>query len=252
MTPILVHGAGRMARRILALMPEFPGYDLIGVVSRVPPESDNVSDWFASLEDTKRPADILIDFTLPGGTRAAAQWCASNGTALLSGTTGLSDEDTRALQDAALHVPVLWAPNLSQGVALMMALVRQTAGVMGFQAEIAITDRHHVHKIDAPSGTAVALSSAVMEGRSKHMEAMGREKELSAVDDCDPEISSIREGEVIGEHTVSFVLPEEVIDITHKATSRDVFARGALRAGEWLVEQEPGYYSINDWLGLVS
>lgn len=252
MTPILVHGAGRMARRILALMPEFPGYDLIGVVSRVPPESDNVSDWFASLEDTKRPADILIDFTLPGGTRAAAQWCASNGTALLSGTTGLSDEDTRALQDAALHVPVLWAPNLSQGVALMMALVRQTAGVMGLQAEIAITDRHHVHKIDAPSGTAVALSSAVKDGRSKHMEAMGREKELSAVDDYDPEISSIREGEVIGEHTVSFVLPEEVIDITHKATSRDVFARGALRAGEWLVEQEPGYYSINDWLGLVS
>ena len=168
----------------------------------------------------------------------------------MSGTTGLSDDDTRALQEAALHVPVLWAPNLSQGVALMMSLVRQAADVMGLQAEVAITDIHHVHKIDAPSGTAVALSSAVMEGRSKHMGATGGEKEISAVDDCDLEVSSIREGEVIGEHTVSFVLPEEVVDITHKATSRDVFASGALKAGEWLVLQEPGFYSINDWLGL--
>jgi 4-hydroxy-tetrahydrodipicolinate reductase len=249
-TRTLVHGAGRMARRILALMPEFSDYDLIGVVSRVPPESDNVSDWFASLEDVKKPADLLIDFTLPGGTRAAAQWCASNGTALLSGTTGLSDDDTRALQDAALHVPVLWAPNLSQGVALMMALVRQTADVMGLQAEVAITDIHHIHKIDAPSGTAVALSSAVMEGRAKHLETSAGQRELSSVNESDPVISSVREGEVIGEHTVSFVLPEEAIDITHKATSRDVFARGALKAGEWLVNQEPGYYSINDWLGL--
>ncbi len=244
MTRTLVHGAGRMARRILALMPEFPNYDLIGVVSRVPPESDNVNDWFASLEDVKRPGDLLIDFTLPGGTRAAAQWCASNGTALLSGTTGLSDDDTRALQDAALHVPVLWAPNLSQGVALMMALVRQTADVMGLEAEVAITDIHHIHKIDTPSGTAVALSSAVMEGRSKHQES------LSGCDEHEPVISSIREGEVIGEHTVSFALAEEVIEISHKATSRDVFARGALKAGEWLVTQERGYYSINDWLGL--
>lgn len=250
MTRTLVHGAGRMARKILALMPEFPDYDLIGVVSRVPPESDNVSDWFASLEDTKEPSDLLIDFTLPGGTRAAAQWCASNGIALLSGTTGLSDDDTRALQDAALHVPVLWAPNLSQGVALMMALVRQTADVMGQEAEVAITDIHHVHKIDAPSGTAVALSSAVMEGRAKHQAAAEHLESPSGCDEHEPVISSIRKGEVIGEHTVSFASAEEVIGITHKATSRDVFARGALKAGEWLVKQPPGYYSVDDWLGL--
>jgi 4-hydroxy-tetrahydrodipicolinate reductase len=249
-TRALVHGAGRMARRILALMPEFPGYDLIGVVSRVPPESENVSDWFASLKDIEKPADLLIDFTLPGGTRVAARWCKSNGTALLSGTTGLSDDDTKALRDAALYVPVLWAPNLSQGVALMMALVRKTADVMGLQAEVAITDIHHIHKIDAPSGTAVALSDAVKEGCSKQKAAADRNEELSAVSVRDPVISSVREGEVIGEHTVSFVLPEEVIDITHRATSRDVFARGALNAGEWLVRQEPGFYSVNDWLGL--
>ena len=250
MTQTIVHGAGRMARRILALMPDFPDYDLIGVVSRVPPESASARDWFASLEDIEDPSDLLIDFTLPGGTRAAAQWCASNGTALLSGTTGLSDDDTRALQDAALHVPVLWAPNLSQGVALMAATVRQTADVMGLEAEVAITDIHHVHKIDAPSGTAVALSSAVMEGRSKNMETAGRQKKLSAANESGPVISSIREGEVIGEHTVSFLLPEEVIDDNHKATSRDVYARGALKAGEWLVKQSPGYYTVGDWLGL--
>lgn len=239
MTRVLVHGAGRMAGRILAKLPEFANYELAGVVSRTPPIGDGAVDWFPTLEDIEKPADLLVDFTLPGGTRVAAQWCASNGTALLSGTTGLSGGDINALQDAALRVPVLWAPNLSQGVALMKSLVRQTAGSLEEHAKITITDIHHTHKVDAPSGTALALSSAVMEGRSRYPTA-----------EAEPVISSVREGEVIGEHTVSFVLPDEEIEITHRATSRDVFARGALVAGEWLVVQEAGYYSTNDWLGL--
>ena len=111
--------------------------------------------------------------------------------------------------------------------------------------KIAISDIHHVHKVDAPSGTALALSSAVMEGRSRGLMVPDHSN-----DEGEPVFSSVREGEVIGEHTVSFVLPDEEIEITHKAVSRDVFARGALKAGEWLVLQEAGYYSTNDWLGL--
>ena len=247
MTRALVHGAGRMAGRILAKLPEFPAYELAGVVSRTRYGNDTV-DWFSSLQSIKKPADLLIDFTLPAGTRAAAQWCALNGTALLSGTTGLTDEDIQALQDAALNVPVLWAPNLSQGIALMSALVRQTAEALGEHTKIAIADIHHVHKVDAPSGTALALSSAVMEGRSRRLQGLMEPGQPN--DEGEPVFSSVREGEVIGEHTVSFVLPDEEIEITHKAISRDVFARGALKAGEWLVLQEAGYYSTNDWLGL--
>jgi 4-hydroxy-tetrahydrodipicolinate reductase len=230
-----------MARRVLAHIPEFDNYELAGIVSRTQPEDLPTIDWFASLEDFKQSADLLIDFTLPGGTRTAADWCAGNGVALLSGTTGLVDEDIKALKTAAQTVPVLWAPNLSFGVALMTSLVRQAAGVLGASASITINDIHHKHKVDAPSGTALALAAAVMEVRSERL-AIGDEGEQT--------FSSVREGEVIGEHTVSFALADEVIEITHKALERDVFAKGALKAGEWLIRQEPGYYSTGDWLGL--
>lgn len=236
MTRVVVHGAGRMAGRVLANMPEFPGYELVGVVSRSQPDEGGGIGWVPSLAELTEPVDLLIDFTLPGGTGAAARWCASHGVAILSGTTGLGDEDFTALKDAALRVPVLWAPNLSQGVALISALVRQAATALGQHARISITDTHHVHKLDAPSGTALALSAAAMEGL--------------AMDADEPEISSIREGEVIGDHTVRFALAEEEIEISHRAISRDVFANGALRAGSWLVAQEPGYYSTRDWLAI--
>jgi len=242
-----------MAGRVLAQLPEFPAYELAGVVSRTRPDNEDRAVWFASLEDIKEPVDLLIDFTLPGGTRAAAKWCAANGTALLSGTTGLTEEDIQALQDAAVKVPVLWAPNLSQGIALMSALLRQTAEALGKHAKVAITDIHHIHKVDAPSGTALALSCAVMEGRSRHLRGLvkpGSPEESIINDEGEPVITSVREGEVIGEHTVSFVLSDEEIEITHRANTRDVFAKGALNAGEWLVLQEAGYYSTNDWLGL--
>jgi 4-hydroxy-tetrahydrodipicolinate reductase len=253
MTRALVHGAGRMAQRVLAHMPEFEKYELTGVVSRTQPEDLPATDWFASLEDSNTSADLLIDFTLPGGTRTAADWCARNGVALLSGTTGLTDEDITALKTAAQSVPVLWAPNLSFGVALMASLVRQAAGALGASANITINDIHHHHKVDAPSGTALSLATAVMEGRSERLEDLldsGRLENLSNGDEGELTFSSVREGEVIGEHTVSFALADEVIEITHKALERDVFAKGALKAGEWLVGQGPGYYSTSDWLGL--
>jgi len=223
-----------MAQRVLAQLPEFNKYELVGLVSRTRADDLHMTDWFASLEEFKGSADLLIDFTLPGGTRLAAQWCAQNNVALLSGTTGLDDEDIGALQTTALTVPVLWAPNLSFGVALMSSLVRQATSAFGMSASIAINDIHHQHKVDAPSGTAIALAGAVEHGCAEN----------------EPVFSSVREGEVIGEHTVSFVLPDEEIEITHRALRREVFAKGALKAGEWLVGQGPGYYSTNDWLGL--
>lgn len=244
MTRVLIHGAGRMARRVQAQIQGFEGLELLGLVSRTRPDDDLDTEWFGSLEDADVSADLLIDFTLPGGTRVAADWCAANNVALLSGTTGLKDDDIIALRSAASTVPVLWAPNLSEGVALVTALVRQVASSLSVDARVSISDIHHQHKKDAPSGTALALSAAVMEARLKGLPALpgGPERE--------PEFSSVREGEVIGEHTVSFELPDEAIEITHKALDRDVFAKGALKAGKWLVGQAPGYYSTGDWLGL--
>lgn len=253
MTRILIHGAGRMARRVLANVPGFGSIELAGLVSRRRPDDMSESDWFASLEDIRTPPDLLIDFTLPAGARIAAEWCARNGVALVSGTTGLSDDEFGALEKAARQVPVLWAPNLSHGVALLASLVRQTASALDVSANIMISDIHHQHKIDAPSGTALALATAVMEGRSVPLEELLESQRLEAHSEGDEgelAFSSVREGEVIGEHTVSFALADEVIEITHKALDRDVFAKGALKAGQWLVGQGPGYYSTNDWLGL--
>lgn len=237
MTRVLVHGAGRMARRVLARLPEFTGFELTGMVSRRRPEEELDAVWYATLAEVDSVVDLLIDFTLPGGTRAAARWCAANRVALLSGTTGLHDDDKAALEEAAREVPVLWAPNMSHGVALMTALVRQAALAIDTAAAVTVTDIHHVHKLDIPSGTALALAAAVKEGRLANAGA-------------DPVLSSVREGEVIGEHSVRFDVGDEVLEITHRALDRDVFARGALKAGQWLVKQGPGYYSTGDWLGL--
>lgn len=241
MTRALIHGAGRMARRVAALLPGFEGFELVGIVSRTSPDEDPGVDCYASLNDLKTRVDLLIDFTLPGGTADAAAWCAENKVAFVSGTTGLTDKDRAALEAAARVVPVLWAPNLSHGVALITALVRQAAGALGDSATVSISDIHHRHKLDAPSGTALALAAAVKEGRPANFPK-----------DSGPAFSSVREGDVVGEHTVSFVTADEVIEVTHKALERDVFAKGALKAGQWLVKQQPGYYSTADWLGLGS
>ncbi len=249
----LIHGAGRMAGRVLAKLPEMKNYRLVGLVSRTQPDTDLTATWYASLEDFDATADLLIDFTLPGGTQAAAEWCARHGVALLSGTTGLSDEDIDALKSTAASVPVLWAPNLSHGIALMAALVRQAATALGAAANITITDKHHQHKVDAPSGTALALAAAVMEGRSERLEDLLEPRRLENLPqggDGELVFASVREGEIVGEHTVRFELPDEVIEISHQALDRDVFAKGALQAGDWLVQQQPGYYSTGDWLDL--
>lgn len=251
MTRVLLHGAGRMARRVLAQMPGFENFELLGLVSRTKPDDDIGTDWFESFNEVGDSPDLLIDFTLPGGTRLAAQWCSARNVALLSGTTGLTENDVKALENAALRVPVLWAPNLSHGVALMTSLVREAASVLGVSANISISDIHHQHKKDAPSGTALALAGAVKDGRSVCQQSVLSAHilaEPSADDEEGITFSSIREGEVVGEHTVSFAMGDEVIEITHRALDRDVFAKGALKAGTWLVEQAPGYYSTADWM----
>lgn len=249
MTRILLHGSGRMALRVLANQPGFKNIELVGLVSRTKPADVPADRWWSSLELVGQNVDLLIDFTLPGGTATAAQWCATHSVAMLSGTTGLGEADFDALKSAAHKAPVLWAANLSQGVALTAALLRQCATVLGDQADVSIHDVHHVHKLDAPSGTALALGEAVLKGLSQ-IDAASGEGQVPVDAGDEISYSSTREGEVIGDHTVRFALQDEVIEIRHQALHRDVFAKGALRAGQWLVKQKPGLYTTSDWLGL--
>jgi len=236
---VLIHGGGKMGCRLLAAMHDSADFELAGIVSEPRPDAAPQESWYPSLTDCDVSADLLIDFTLTGGPSSAAAWCGKNKVPLLSGTTALSDEDEAALQNVAQQEPVLWAPNLSFGIALMNALVQRASGALGTEAEIHITETHHVHKLDAPSGTALALAGTARKARQARQDAGGDEAIT---------FSSIREGEVVGEHSLSFSFADEVLEITHKALDRDIFVHGASKAGAWLVDQAPGVYSTRDWL----
>lgn len=273
MIRIVLHGAGRMAQGVLAELQERPQFELIAIVSRsrpadLPTAAPPDVPWFSSLDQIDTGVDLLIDFTLPGGPASAAVWCQKNNVAMLSGTTGLSDTDKKALRTVSADVPVLWASNMSLGIALISALARQAAVAIGGVADITVSEVHHQHKQDAPSGTALTLAEVVMEGRAQSIlskaavEDRAQDFEAGASspgssdeqeeerDDGEIAFISVRKGEVIGEHTVCFELAGEIIEISHKARDRGVFAKGALNAGAWLAQQKPGYYSTSDWLDI--
>jgi 4-hydroxy-tetrahydrodipicolinate reductase len=235
---IVIHGTGRMARAIVAAAAEATDIVIHALVGPQPPDGDSAATWFSGLGDLPGPAaplpDILIDFTLPDGTRAAAQWCAEHAVPLLSGVTGLPAETVEALRAAARRAPVLWSPNLSLGVNLLADLAARAAAVLDPGTPVLIEDLHHQWKKDAPSGTALMLGATI---------AAQRGGDASAI-----EYRSRREGEVVGEHWVRFQLAGEEFDLAHHAHDRSIYARGALDAGRWLLRQAPGFYSARDWL----
>ena len=176
---------------------------------------------------------VVIDFSSPAGTRAAIEMCRSRKIPLVIGTTGLEASDLEAIDAAGSEIAVLQASNMSLGIAVLTKLAREASVAMGPDVDIEIIESHHRFKKDAPSGTANALADAI---RQTHGER--------------PPIHSTRLGDEIGRHTVFVAALGERLELTHVATDRDVFARGALRAAEWLARQKPGRDSIADVVGL--
>jgi 4-hydroxy-tetrahydrodipicolinate reductase len=233
MMRIAIHGTGRMAAAIVSAAAGRHDVTIIGLDGPKEPEWETTVPWCPTLSGLNEKPDLLIDFTLPEGTRTAAAWCAENSVALVSGVTGLPSDVTEALESAAVHVPVLWSPNLSLGVNLLADLTARAAAVLDDQTPVTVEDIHHQWKKDAPSGTALMLG-----------ERIGRERS----GDSAVEYRSVREGEVIGEHTVTFKLAGEEFDLVHRAHDRSIYASGALDAGSWLIQQPAGMYSAADWL----
>jgi len=224
---LIVFGAGRMGRLLVELAAG-SATSVLALVSRHRPSWYEGGAWRPDLPETPPGDCVVIDFSLPGGTRAAADWCGTHGLPLVSGTTGLEAADRASLEAAASRVPVLWSANFSQGITAAIRLAKTAAGMLGSLAEVDILDVHHLEKRDAPSGTALALGAAT-----------GHEY---------IDYESRREAGVVGEHRVRFKLPGESLEITHRASERAVFARGALVAAAWLVRQPPGLYGSGDWL----
>ncbi|MFP6759560.1 MAG: 4-hydroxy-tetrahydrodipicolinate reductase [Alphaproteobacteria bacterium] len=261
----LVGSAGRMGctlvRRIaatdgcrLVAANEQPGHDALG---RDAGEVAGVGALGVAIADNSRAlfdaADVVIEFSSPAATVAHAMLAAETGTAHVIGTTGLNDDQAGEVAAAATKVPIVWAPNMSVGVNILLAMTKQVAGILGDDYDIEIVEMHHRHKIDAPSGTALGLGKAAAAGRGVDLDAVaarGRDGITGARNAGDIGFAVLRGGDVVGDHTVVFAADGERLEIGHKASSRDVFANGAVRAALWTRGRAAGLYGMADVLGL--
>ena len=238
---LVVTGAsGRVGRLICELAgADESHWELVGAVAHSRSASLGTSSFTSAdhatviTPDFGGKCDLVIDFSAPAGTETAIHIALREGAALLVGTTGLPDATRQVLEAAARRLPVLVAPNTSIGVATCAALVEMAARSLGPGYRVEIIEAHHSRKKDVPSGTALMLADAARKG--------GAEMKMD-------QIHSLRGGDVVGEHTIRLAGEGEYLEILHRATSRSLFARGALRAGRWLVQQPPGYYAMADML----
>ncbi len=211
----------------------------------------------ADLAQAAAGAQVLIDFSARTATAAHAAWAAGHGKGMVIGTTGLEDAETAAVRDAARSIPVVLAPNMSLGVNLLFALLRQAARALkdkGYDVEI--VERHHRRKKDSPSGTALGLGRAVAAGFDWDLEQVAAHGRAGVAPGDRPVrqigFHAVRGGDIVGDHTVLFAADGECLEFSHRLTSRDTLAVGALRAAAWVAGRDPGMYSMQDVLGLQS
>ncbi|MFA7430291.1 MAG: 4-hydroxy-tetrahydrodipicolinate reductase [Rhodospirillaceae bacterium] len=197
-------------------------------------------------------ADAVIDFTSPAATVAHADLAAATGTALIVGTTGISKEQMARIDAAAARIPLVIAPNFSVGVNLLFALTELVASKLGIDYDIEIVEMHHRHKVDAPSGTALGIGRAAAKGRGVVLDdaaVMSRVGHTGAREAGTIGFATLRGGDVVGDHTAIFAADGERLELTHKASSRGVFSKGAVRAALWTKDRPAGLYSMADVLG---
>jgi 4-hydroxy-tetrahydrodipicolinate reductase len=221
---LLVGAAGRMGQTIVDLARKDPRFEIAAQC-----------DQGDAIEPAMKTADVAIDFSHAGVVEEICRLASANRKALVIGTTGHSEAQRAAIRKCSETVPVVFTSNFSVGVNTLFWLTRKAAELLGPEFSVEIVETHHTKKKDAPSGTAKTLAEIV-----KHASKI----------DMDIPTKSIREGDVVGEHTVAFIEPSERLELIHRAGSREIFAKGALRAAHWVVGKSPGLYSMQDVLGL--
>ncbi|SDW07913.1 4-hydroxy-tetrahydrodipicolinate reductase [Marinobacter mobilis] len=261
----IIGAAGRMGKVLIEAVDEAEGLELGAAV--VEPDSTLIGAdagemagigktgvaLAASLADVKDDFDVLVDFTFPDLTLENAEFCKVNGKRMVIGTTGLTEAEKEQLSLAAEATPIVFAPNMSVGVNVALNLLRTAAQVLGDDYDVEIIEAHHRHKKDAPSGTALRMGEVVADalGRDlKECAVYGREGFTGERSRKEIGFETIRAGDVVGDHTVLFAGIGERIEITHKASSRMTFAKGAVRAAKWLEGKGAGLYDMQDVLAL--
>jgi len=260
----VVGAAGRMGRMLVKEIAETEGTTLAGATegpgNTALGEDAGVLAGVGELKVAlvEDPAELfatagaVIDFTSPKVTLMHAALAAQGRTPFIIGTTGFTPEQEEELQKAARHAAIVWAPNMSLGVNLLIALTEQVAASLGDDFDIEIFEIHHRHKVDAPSGTALGLGRAAAAGRGVELDqvsARGRDGITGARKQGDIGFASLRGGSITGDHTVTFAGEGERIELTHRAEGRNLYARGAVRAALWAQDQGPGLYGMKDVLG---
>jgi 4-hydroxy-tetrahydrodipicolinate reductase len=261
----VIGAAGRMGRTLIQAVHGGEATRLMAAIER--PESSLVGAdagelagvgklgvlVVASLPEVVDDFDVLIDFTAPEATVSNVRFCAEHGKKIVIGTTGLADQQKSELRGAAEKTAIMFAPNMSVGVNLCFKLLEVAAAVLGDEVDIEVIEAHHRHKVDAPSGTALRMGEVVADTLGRDLAEVavyGRKGQTGARDKKTIGFETIRAGDIVGEHTVMFAADGERVEITHKATSRMNFARGAVRACAWLEQRDTGLFDMQDVLGL--
>ena len=259
---IVVGAGGRMGRRILSLAAESGQFDIVAAVEREghPDIGQNLglvapsgpvdvvlTDAFKAIA-----ADVAIDFSLPEALGRTIDYCLENGVALVSGTTGLSDEQREKLRAASAQIPIVYATNMSVGMNVLFSLAGKVASMLGAEYDIEIVEQHHRFKKDAPSGSALTLAENICRASGRDLSESvthGRSGKDALRKKGTVGMHAVRAGDITGVHSVIFGTLGETVTLNHTANSRDTFVRGALRAAEWLVGKSPALYSMADVLG---
>lgn len=261
----VIGAAGRMGRTLIEALAQHEGLTLAGATER--PESSLIGAdagelaglgklgvaIVGSVKDIVADIDVLIDFSSPSATLDHLKACKSSGTAIVIGTTGFTVEQESQISAAAQHIPVCKASNFSTGVNLCFKLLDMAARVLGDDVDIEVIEAHHRHKVDAPSGTALSMGGVVANALGRDLAEVavyGREGQTGARDRDTIGFATVRAGDIVGDHTVLFAAEGERVEITHKASSRMSFARGALRAAQWVVSKPASLYDMQDVLNL--
>jgi 4-hydroxy-tetrahydrodipicolinate reductase len=242
-TKVIITGVkGRMGRALVACAANFRELEIVGQVDA----GDDLSAVIGK-------SDVVIDFSSHSATPGIVELCAKNKKAVVIGTTGHSEKEKLEIGIRKSEIPMVWASNFSTGVNTLFWLTRKAAEILGTDFDLEVVEMHHRLKKDAPSGTAKSLAEILAAVRKQQLEKVARHGRVGIVGERTAQeigIHSIRGGDVVGDHTVIFANNGERVELTHKASSRDTFANGALRAALWVVKQKPGLYDMQDVLGL--
>lgn len=243
MTRIIINGSkGRMGQTLSACAARHPQLQIAGQI-------DLGDDIRRVIDD----GDVVVDFSFHDATSSVARLCAEKRKALVLGTTGHSDAEKSQISNLKSQIPIVWASNYSTGVNALFWLTRKAAQILGADFDLEVVEMHHRLKKDAPSGTAATLAEILAEVRGQQLREVirhGREGITGERTNTEIGMHSLRGGDVVGDHTVIFAANGERLELTHKASSRETFANGALRAAQWVVKQKPGLYDMQDVLGL--